>query len=103
VTARVVHIDRVMPGLSLIEQARWVDWFRRHGVEWEKIPIDSEIVCDDDARQIRYTALRLHENGGKMLAYYNKITETWDQDEVTVQLEAPALEFPVSPFLVCAE
>jgi hypothetical protein len=69
--SRWVHINK--PAQS---GSPWLEWVQRHGIKPEDVVVDSDIECDDIARTITYQ----HPDGRFRV----------------MQLEAPALPFPVS-------
>ncbi len=68
----------------------WRLWLDRMGLDADRIPLDTAIVCDDDARQIVVTYIRLDEDGRHVFSDHHFVT-----DQHTIQLEAPALPTPV--------
>jgi len=68
----------------------WATWFERMGLNPNEVPLTASIFCDDDARTITYPVVAYDERGqAKIDADGFLISE-----DVTIQLEAPALPFP---------
>jgi len=69
----------------------WRLWFERMGLPANEVPLSASILCDDDARTITYPQVAYDENGRYRMADDG---ETILSEDVTIQLEAPALPFP---------
>lgn len=91
---RIVYLDRTLASLPLGIQQAWHEWLRRHGVDAQRIPLDSDLELDDDARTI--THAELITEGGRTL------DPNRHRAIVVHQLEAPALPTPPG-FLVFVE
>ena len=79
---RAALIYQSLPAMPKKLGAAWSAWFERMGIDPNEVPLSASIVCDDEARTVTYP----------------RVTG-WDESEnVTIQLEAPALPFPGSPF-----
>lgn len=85
---RTVRIDRPLPSHTRGDGCDWCTWLARHGLpDATRIPVTSDIVCDDTNRTITVETYVLNEQGWM-------ITDDAIRDSITVQLEARALSIP---------
>jgi hypothetical protein len=83
---RAALIYRPFSAMPPERGAAWSAWCERMGIDPNEVPLSASIVCDDKACTVTYP-----------------VVVDWCEDECisenkVIQLEAPALPFPGSPF-----
>lgn len=87
ITRRTAEIDRAFPDMTPADAEAWQVWLFRHGLDPCRVLIGYPLVCDDIKRSITYTAPAGSYDGLLLI-------------RESVQLEAPALDLPLSPFII---
>lgn len=89
---RCVNVSVGLPNMTPEDRKAWTTWLERHHIDPHDVLLGRDIICDDEARQVRWTACARDENGEVLTAWNEVVTE-----EHFVQLEAPALPMPPMP------
>lgn len=82
---RTVCIYQGLPQMGPERREAWQTWMDRHGLDPNKIPLGTSIICDDVNRRVYFTTY-----DPKLSQWRNEIVRV----ESYVQLEAPAMPFP---------
>jgi len=87
---RIVHLDRALPDMVSEDREQWWVWLCRHGLDTGHVLLDHPLICDDDSRTISYAAPVTDDQGRYMSGIVAAV----------VQLEAPALPLPPTPYRI---
>jgi hypothetical protein len=87
---RIVHLDRALPDMCKEDREQWYVWLCRHGLNDNHVLIDHPLICDDTRRTIFYAAPVIDDQGRYMAGITGHL----------VQLEAPALPLPPTPYRI---
>lgn len=87
---RIVHLDRALPDMCEEDREQWHVWLCRHGIRDTLVLLDHPLICDDARRTIFFATPVTDDQGRFMAGITGHI----------VQLEAPALPLPPTPYRI---